>query len=95
MPINNATTNFGFDHISGQDNAGHNSINGLITSVDIELYAKVAVPGMIMLFMGVAAPTGWEELTSLTTPTDADMNTAFLNPGETLPVGVIWIKKKV
>lgn len=56
-----ATTNYGFTLLSGSDQAGYNSINTLITSIDNNLYTRVAVPGMIMVFdtsVG-SAPTGW------------------------------------
>ena len=89
MPINNATLNFGFMHLDGDDTASHNGINALITDIDTEIYARVAVPGMMMLFYGGAAPTGWAALSGATTPTATDMNTAFGTP----PSGVIWIKK--
>jgi hypothetical protein len=44
-----ATSNYGFTLLTGADTAGYNSINTLITSIDTSLYARVAVPGMIML----------------------------------------------
>lgn len=89
MPINDATTNFKLMHLSGSDIAGHNSINGLITDIDSELYARVAIPGMIMLFQGTIGPnSGWEALsgTDLT-----DVETAI----GIAPSGFQWIKKKV
>ncbi len=49
MPQINATSNFKFNHIDGNDQAGYNSINGLITDIDQELYARVSVPGMILI----------------------------------------------
>jgi len=87
--INDATTHFAFKHLEGSDEAGYNTINELITDIDNELYDRVAVPGMIMLWATGTAPTGWSELTALTTPTLNDMNTAFGTP----PGSVKWIKK--
>jgi hypothetical protein len=49
MPVSNATSNFKFNHIDGNDQAGYNSINGLITDIDAELYARVCVPGMVTI----------------------------------------------
>jgi hypothetical protein len=59
-----ATSNFGFTLLSGSDQAGYNSINTLITSVDVQLYSRIAKPGMIMVFdtsVG-SVPTGWNNL---------------------------------
>lgn len=64
-----ATTNYGFTLLTGSDIAGYNSINTLITSIDTNLYARVAVPGMIMVFDSSigSTPTGWTSLgTSIT-----------------------------
>ena len=82
MPVNNATANFGLMHLEGSDIAGYNSINGLITDIDNELYARVAVPGMIMIFQGATPPTGWTDYTS-----------SMSSSGLTLPAGHIWIRK--
>jgi hypothetical protein len=80
--INDATTNFGFKHLEGSDEAGYNTINELITDIDNELYARVAKPGMIMIFDDTATiPTGWSSLGA--TPTGL--------PALTSPY--IWIKK--
>jgi hypothetical protein len=79
MTINNATTNFGLMHLEGSDTAGHNSINALITDIDNELYAKVAVPNMIMIFQGVVAPSGWTIVSPAGFPS--------------IPAGYVWIKK--
>ena len=85
-----ATTNYGFTLLTGADTAGYNSINTLITSIDTSLYARVAVPGMIMLNSTTASiPTGWVKLSASTTPTLSDMNTAFGTP----PGTVTWIMK--
>lgn len=83
MPINDATPNFSFMHLEGSDLASHNSINALITDVDAELYARVAVPGMIMVWdtgVGVA-PSGWTDLG----------NTVTGLP--TLSNNMVWIQK--
>lgn len=42
------TTKFNLQKLSGSDIAGYNSINTLITSIDNSLYARVAIPGMII-----------------------------------------------
>jgi hypothetical protein len=84
-----ATTHYSFTLLTGADTAGYNSINTLITSIDTSLYTRVAVPGMIMLNATATIPTGWAALTSLTSPTLSDMNTAFGTP----PGTVTWIKK--
>jgi hypothetical protein len=77
-----ATSNFALLQLSGSDTAGYNSINSLITDIDNKLYARVAVPGMIMVFQGGAAPTGW-----------ADYTSSMSGSGVTLPAGHIWIRK--
>lgn len=82
MPNNDATNNFKFMHLEGSDIAGYNSINALITDIDNELYARVAVPGMIMIFQGTTPPTGWTDYTS-----------SMSGSGLTLPAGHIWIRK--
>lgn len=91
MAIPNATSHFSLRHLEGSDTAGYNEINALVTDIDNELYARVAVPGMIMLFQGGAAPSGWTELTPSTSPTSTDMNSALGTP----PSGLMWIKKAV
>lgn len=82
-----ATSNFNLLQLSGSDTAGYNSINALITDIDNKLYARVAVPGMIIIWQSAAGavPTGWQELTSSTTPTLATM--------PSLSAGLKWIKK--
>jgi hypothetical protein len=88
MPVNNATSNFGLMHLDGSDTAGYNSINALITDIDNELYARVAVPGMIMLFQGAIGDNpSWEELSG------ADL-TAIEGAIGVAPAGFQWIKKK-
>jgi len=77
-----ATNNFNLLQLSGSDTAGYNSINALITDIDNKLYARVAVPGMIMIFQGVTPPTGWTDYTS-----------SMSSSGVTLPAGHIWIRK--
>ena len=84
-----ATTNYGFTLLTGADTAGYNSINTLITSIDTSLYARVAVPGMIMLNATATVPTGWAALSASTSPTLSAMNTAFGTP----PGTVTWIMK--
>jgi len=55
-----ATSNFSFLQLSGSDTAGYNSINALITDIDNKVYARVAVPGMVILWRTAAGsvPTG-------------------------------------
>jgi len=83
--IDDATTNFGFKHLEGTDEAGYNSINELVTDIDNELYDRVAVPGMVMIFDTAGSiPTGWTNLGQ--------------NPGNALPdlsgdTVYTWIKK--
>jgi hypothetical protein len=84
-----ATSNFAFKELTGSDTAGYNSINGLITDIDNKLYARVAVPGMIMLWATGTVPTGWVALSASTTPTLANMNAALGTP----PGSVVWIMK--
>ena len=59
-----ATTNYGFTLLQGSDIAGYNSINTLITSIDTNMYTRVAKPGMIMVFDSSigSTPTGWTSL---------------------------------
>lgn len=63
-----ATSNFGFDLLAGSDKAGYNSINGLITSIDNAVYAKVAIPGMIVMWDpsggGSLVGSGWTDVTT-------------------------------
>lgn len=68
--INDATSNFKFKNLEGSDEAGYNTINELITDIDNELYARVAVPGMVMLYdttapsanVATLATKGWINL---------------------------------
>lgn len=82
-----ATTNFNFTLLAGSDEAGYNSINTLITSIDNELYDRVAVPGMVVAYdTSGSIPTGWTNLGQ--------------NPGSGLPdlsgdTVYTWIKKSV
>lgn len=66
MAISNATARFGLMHLEGSDTAGYNTINALITDIDNELYAKVAVPGMVVMWRTSAGsvPSGWTDVTS-------------------------------
>lgn len=61
-----ATSNFNFLQLAGSDTAGYNSINALITDIDNKVYARVAVPGMIIIWdtSSGAVPTGWTSLTN-------------------------------
>ena len=87
MPINNATPNLGFNHIDGNDTAGHNSINGLITDIDTKIGDRVAEEGMVIIFDSTTLspagpPSGWSDFTS-----------SMTSSGVTLPSGYIWIRK--
>jgi len=88
MAVLNATTNFGFRHLEGTDDATYNSINALVTDIDTELYAKVAIPGMVMLFQGtIGAGSTWEALSGAAlTAVETSIGSA--------PAGFQWIKKK-
>lgn len=79
MAIADATANFGFRHLEGSDTAGHNSINALITDIDNELYAKVAVPGMVIMWRSAAGavPSGWTDVTSTLTSAGAASITGY------------------
>jgi hypothetical protein len=74
-----ATNNFSFLQLSGSDTAGYNSINSLITDIDNKLYARVAVPGMVMLWRTAAGavPTGWTDVTSTLTGAGAASVTGY------------------
>jgi hypothetical protein len=79
-----ATSNYGFDLLTGSSKAGWNSINSLITSIDNQLYARVAVPGMIVIWDTTAGsvPTGW-----------TDVTTTLGTAGFATPAGYKYIKK--
>ena len=79
MPNNDATNNFKFMHLEGSDIAGYNSINALITDIDNELYAKVAVPGMVIMWRtsAGAVPSGWTDVTSTLTSAGAASITGY------------------
>jgi hypothetical protein len=51
MPIVNATDNFDFNHLDKTDQAGYNSINGLVTKIDEQLYT-LAVFMLLCLRVG-------------------------------------------
>lgn len=74
-----ATSNFSLLQLSGSDTAGYNSINSLITDIDNKLYARVAVPGMVMLWRSAAGavPTGWTDVTSTLTSAGAASITGY------------------
>lgn len=61
-----ATTNFDLKLLAGEDTAGHNSINSLITDVDNKLATKVAIKGMISVWDNSAGGTltdsGWTSI---------------------------------
>lgn len=78
----NPTTNYGFKTIDGSDTAGYTSINSVITSIDTELEDLTFVTGMVIIYQGAAAPSGWTNFTS-----------SMTSSGVTLPAGYIWIKK--
>lgn len=73
------TTNYGFKTIDGTDTAGYTSINSVITSIDTQLQDKAFKSGMVILYVGAAAPSGWTIDTTSGLPTK--------------PSGYIWIKK--
>jgi len=83
------TQYFNFLQLSGTETAGYNSINALITNIDTRIRERVAVPGMVILWDGVAVPSGWEALTANTAPTLTQMNTALGTP----PNNMLWIRK--
>ena len=63
MPIVNATDNFDFNHLDKTDQAGYNSINGLVTKIDEQLYTLAVFNGMVVAYDGHAAvPQGWSEV---------------------------------
>jgi len=74
-----ATNNFNLLQLSGSDTAGYNSINALITDIDNKLYARVAVPGMVMMWRTAAGavPTGWTDVTSTLTSAGAASVTGY------------------
>ena len=76
------TSNYGFKTLAGDDTAGYTSINSVITSIDTQLDDKMFVTGMVIMYEGVAAPSGWTDFTS-----------SMTSSGVTLPAGYIWIKK--
>lgn len=76
------TTNYSFKTLAGTDTAGYTSINSVITSIDTELEDRLFVSGMVIIYEGAAAPSGWTNFTS-----------SMTSSGVTLPAGYIWIKK--
>jgi len=74
-----ATSNLDFLQLSGEDIAGYNSINALITDIDNKLYQKVAVPGMVTLWRTAAGsvPAGWDDVTSTLTAAGAASITGY------------------
>lgn len=76
------TTNYGFKTIDGSDTAGYTSINSVVTSIDTQLKDKTFISGMVIIYQGAAAPSGWTNFTS-----------SMSGSGVTLPAGHIWIKK--
>ena len=78
----NPTTNYGFKTLDGTDTAGYTIINSVITSIDTELEDLTFVTGMVIIYEGAAAPSGWTDFTS-----------SMTSSGVTLPANHIWIKK--
>ena len=76
------TTNYSFKTLAGTDTAGFTSINSVITSIDTQLDDKMFVTGMVIVYQGASAPSGWTNFTSSMTAS-----------GVTLPSGYLWIKK--
>lgn len=76
------TTNYSFKTIDGADTAGYTSINSVITSIDTQLQDKTFKSGMVIIYNGASAPSGWTNFTS-----------SMTSSGVTLPAGYIWIKK--
>lgn len=74
-----ATSNFSFLQLTGANTAGYNSINSLITDIDNKLYARVAVPGMVIMWRSAAGsvPTGWTDVTSTLTAAGAASVTGY------------------
>jgi hypothetical protein len=75
------TTHFAFTKLAGTDVAGHNSINAVVDTIDTSLYN--AFTGMIVLYQGATAPSGWSDV-------DAALVAAG---GPASGTGYIWIKK--
>jgi hypothetical protein len=73
------TTNYSFKRLKGTDTAGYTSINALIQSVDTQLESHFS--GMILVYTGATAPTGWQVYTPPTGSMPA------------LPSNHIWIQK--
>ena len=73
------TSNYSFKTIAGTDVAGYTSINSAITSIDTQLQDKAFKSGMVILWVGTTAPSGW----TIDTTTDLP----------TKPASYIWIKK--
>ena len=80
------TTNYTFKTLAGTDTAGYTSINSIVTSIDTKLLDKTFIAGMIILYEGVAAPSGWTIITPATIYTGTE---------PTLEAGYIYIKKNV
>lgn len=78
------TTNYTFKTLAGTDTAGYTSINSIITSIDTKLLDKAFVAGMIIIYQGVAAPSGWA-IVSAATIYESGMTA--------LKSGYIYIKK--
>ncbi len=76
------TTNYAFKTLDDGDRAGYAGINEIVTSIDTNLQNDTFVAGMVVIYQGAAAPTGWTDFTS-----------SMGSSGVTLPSGYIWIKK--
>ena len=74
------TTNYGFKTLDDGDRAGYAGINELIESVDDNI---PLASGMVMLYFGATAPTGWTNINSTIVGLQATFSLT----------GYIWIKK--
>ena len=73
------TTNYSFKTLNGSDVAGYTSINSVIGSIDTQLEDLTFVTDMVIMYEGVAAPSGWTIDSTAGLPS--------------IPAGYIWIKK--
>jgi hypothetical protein len=67
------TTKFSFTRLEGTNQAGYNSINALIDSIDLNLFPIIPSIGSIIIFDTSAGsvPTGW----SIVTPSGSGLPT--------------------
>jgi len=73
------TTNYTFKTLAGTDVAGYTSINSVVTSIDTQLMDKTFKSGMVILWVGSTAPSGWTIDSTGGLPSK--------------PASYIWIKK--